>query len=316
MLTNPMLRTLWPRAPQAKIDAIVATAPTVFGQYELSTPLRVAHLMAQISHENGAGTIVRENMNYSAPRMMQIFGVGRHSAKVTEPEAAQLAHKPQLIAERVYGLGNPRKARELGNTQAGDGYRYRGNGDLQLTGRGSHQRIGGAISVDLENNPEQLQDPAISFRCAVAEFAALNCIPAADADDVGTVTRRVNGGTNGLAERAAWLQRWKAAIEAETAQPAEASEEQVAEALQADAMPRAAEVKDPKVTPEQATVFTTAGAAGTGGIEGVIQTAQTQIAPLQYTMRGLQIVMAGLVFVGLGFTFWGLWKRSKNSKAT
>lgn len=74
--------------------------------------------------------------------MVEIFGVGRHFAAVTASEAARLAGHPEAIAERVYGLGNPRKARELGNTEPGDGFRYRGDGVLQTTGRGNHRRMG------------------------------------------------------------------------------------------------------------------------------------------------------------------------------
>ncbi|MEH2470469.1 putative chitinase [Nitrobacteraceae bacterium AZCC 2161] len=69
----------------------------------------------------GQGTIVREDMNYRAERIGQIFGV--HSAKVTPAEAERLAHNPKALAERVYGLGNPKWAKEPGNTQPGDGYR-------------------------------------------------------------------------------------------------------------------------------------------------------------------------------------------------
>lgn len=206
------LRKMWPRAPQATIDAVLACADAVFAKYELTTKLRVAHFMAQVTHECGAGTIIRENMNYSAGRMLQIFGVGKHSAKVTAAEARELAGHGQQIAERVYGLGNPKMARMLGNTQAGDGWRFRGNGMLQLTGRESHERIGTLIGVDLVEHPEQLEDPKISFTVAAAEFRALKAIAPADADDVVTVTRRVNGGQNGIAERRAWLRRWKAAL--------------------------------------------------------------------------------------------------------
>lgn len=239
MLTRPMLQTLWPRAKSEKIDGVLFIAADVLKAAQINTPLRLAHLMAQISHENGAGTIIRENMNYSASRMLQIFG-GR-SAYVTPQEASVLAGRPQAIAERVYGLGCPKKAKDLGNTQSGDGYRYRGNGDLQLTGRASHRDIGKAIGVDLENNPEILQDSSMSFKCAVAEFVALNCLPAADADNLELVTRRVNGGTNGLSERRTWLHKWKVATSAENAQVAEAPVEQIDEALTADAMPRVAE---------------------------------------------------------------------------
>jgi putative chitinase len=220
MITRAMLRTLWPRCPTSRAEAIATVAPALLRKYKITTPQRVAHFMAQISHECSAGTIVRENMNYSAERMFEIFGPPRvengvkkgHSAKVTREEAAQLAHHPEQIAERVYGLGNPKKAKELGNTQPGDGFRFRGNGMLQLTGRGSHVHIGKLIGFDLAGKPEMLENAAISFECAVAEFVALNCLPAADADDVDTVTLRVNGGRNGLAERKVWLRKWKAAL--------------------------------------------------------------------------------------------------------
>ena len=213
MLTQDTLRRLWPRAPSSTVAAIARTAENVFASTGINTPLRQEHFLAQISHECGAGTIVRENMNYSARRLMEIFGVGRHSAKITEAEAQRLAGHPELIAERVYGLGNPSKARELGNTQPGDGFRYRGNGMLQLTGRASHRRIGQMVGLDLEAHPELLEDAATSFRVAAQEFVALNCLSAADADDVVLVTRRVNGGRNGLAERTVWLRRWKAVLD-------------------------------------------------------------------------------------------------------
>lgn len=212
MITAPLMKKMWPKAPAKTIEAISTTAAAVFAANGIDTPLRIAHFMAQISHECSNGTIVRENMNYSAERMLQIFGVGKHSARVTPAEAQALAHKPQQIAERVYGLGNPSKARELGNTQPGDGYRYRGNGMLQLTGRGSHARIGALTGFDIEDHPEMLEDPAVSFKVAVVEFVKLNCLPAADADNVELVTHRVNGGTNGLADRKMALVKWRAAL--------------------------------------------------------------------------------------------------------
>jgi hypothetical protein len=81
MLTQDILRRLWPRAPASTVAAIARTAENVFASTGINTPLRQAHFLAQISHECGAGTIVRENMNYSARRLMEIFGVGRHSRR-------------------------------------------------------------------------------------------------------------------------------------------------------------------------------------------------------------------------------------------
>jgi putative chitinase len=212
MITKSMLLKLWPKAPPAKVAGIARIADDALAEQGIDDPLVVAHLMAQISHENGGGTIVRENMRYRAPRIMEIFGVGRHSAKVTEAEAARLAGRPAELAERVYGLGNPRKARELGNTQPGDGFRFRGGGDLQLTGGDAYRKFGAVAGVDLAADPDQIADPEISFRVAVAEFVALRCVEPAKRDDVRTVTRRVNGGTNGLAERQVWLRKWKAVL--------------------------------------------------------------------------------------------------------
>lgn len=216
------LARLWPRAPQDKVAAIAAVAEDVFAEQGLHSALLRAHCMAQISHENGAGTIGRESMNYSRPeRILEVFGAGHHSAAVTPAEAAGLVHNPEALAERVYGLGNPKKARELGNTQAGDGFRYRGNGDLGMTGRDAHRHIGRLTGHDLENHPEQLEHAATAFRVAVTEFVALGCLAPAAADDAIGVRRLVNGGSkkvpvsklNGVNECQVWLRRWKEALD-------------------------------------------------------------------------------------------------------
>ncbi|MEK6406885.1 MAG: peptidoglycan-binding protein [Acidobacteriota bacterium] len=142
-------------------------------------------------------------MNYSAGRMVEIFGVGRHSAAVTASEAARLAGNPQAIAERVYGLGNPRKARELGNTEPGDGFRYCGNGVLQTTGRGNHRRMGAACGVDFEGSPELVTAPEHALKPALQEWTESNLNFLADRNDIRTITRKINGGFNGLADREA-----------------------------------------------------------------------------------------------------------------
>lgn len=255
MLTQEILRHLWPHAPQSKIDAVIDTAPDVFRAYGLTTPLRVAHFMAQISHENGGGTVARENMNYSADRLLQIFGVGHHSAAITSADAQRLAHHPEQIAERVYGLGNPKKAKELGNTRPGDGWKFRGGGDLQLTGGASYKRIGDATGFDLYGHPDLLSDAKTSFRVAAAEFQSLKCLPAADVDDCVLVTRRVNGGRNGLAERQAWLRKWKVALPQLPDQDPEPDEPQQA--------PRGAETQPPK-SMAQSKIGNTQIAAGAG----------------------------------------------------
>jgi putative chitinase len=196
-------------APQARdnyLEAIRQGGP-LFEQHGITTPLRMAHFLAQALHETGGFKILRENMNYSAPRLLEIFGVNRHSAAVTAAEAARLGGHPDAIAERVYGLGNPRKARELGNSEPGDGFRYRGNGVLQTTGRGNHRRVGTACGVDFEGNPDLVTAPVHALKPALGEWTERNLNSFADKNDIRTITLRINGGLNGLTERQAWFDK-------------------------------------------------------------------------------------------------------------
>jgi putative chitinase len=173
----------------------------------ITTPLRISHFLAQSLHETGGFTILRENMNYSASRLVEIFGVNRHSAAITADEAESLARQPKAIAERVYGLGNPRKARELGNTEPGDGFYYRGNGILQTTGRGNHHRMGTLCGVDFEGNPDWVTDPEYALKPALHEWTENELNVYADKNDIRTITRRINGGFMGIADREAWFNK-------------------------------------------------------------------------------------------------------------
>jgi putative chitinase len=173
----------------------------LFEQAGITTPLRMAHFLAQTLFETGRFTILRENMNYSAQRLFEVFGVNHHSAAVTLEEAADLAHHPEQIAERVYGLGNPHKAQELGNSRADDGFRYRGNGVLQMTGRGAHRRTGQACGVDFEGNPDLATAPEHALKPALQEWTEGGLNAFADKNDIATITRKINGGFNGLPER-------------------------------------------------------------------------------------------------------------------
>lgn len=196
-------------APQARdnyLDALRDGGP-LFQRHGIDSALRMTHFLAQALHETGGFRVLRENMTYSASRLVQVFGVNRHSAAITSAQATQLAGDGERIAERVYGLGNPRKARELGNTRPGDGFLYRGNGVLQTTGRGSHRRMGQACGVDFENDPDLVTAPEHALKPALTEWSDGNLNAAADRNDLRTITRRINGGFNGLAEREAWFNR-------------------------------------------------------------------------------------------------------------
>jgi putative chitinase len=200
-----VLTRLWPSG-DAKIAGlragIVAAAPQVFARYGITTPLLVAHVMAQISHECGAGHDVVENLNYTASRMMQVWP----RRFPTRAMAAPYAGNPRALANNVY---NGRMGNAAGSD---DGWNFRGRGAAQTTGREGYARLAKATGLDLINHPDLVNDPQRFLECGVADFVLCGCLPFAKADDVLNVTKRLNGGTVGLAQRQAWLAKWKAVL--------------------------------------------------------------------------------------------------------
>lgn len=199
-----IVRKVCPKARPSYVAAF-ESGDALFKQNGITAPLRLAHFLAQCLHETCGLTIEWESGNYSAERLVEIFGVGHHSAAVTYSEAQSLAHNGPAIFDRVYGLGNPTKARELGNTQPGDGYRYRGGGIMQTTGRANYRRMGQKCGVDFEAHPEYVLTAQHALKPALAEWTEGNLNAAADWDDIRAITKRINGGYNGLADREAWF---------------------------------------------------------------------------------------------------------------
>lgn len=172
---------------------------------ELTTRLRLIHFLAQVSHESGFRPIA-ENLNYSVDGLKQTFS----AARISRAQCEALGRAPgrpadqQAIANAVYG--GTWGAANLGNTRPGDGWRYRGRGLIQLTGRANYARTGAGYEAD----PDQVMTPAGSVQCAVDYWRTRGLNAAADADDVARVTRLINGGVLGLAERTALTDRGKA----------------------------------------------------------------------------------------------------------
>lgn len=217
-----IVRKLCPHA-KASYVAAFAAGDALFAAHGIDTPLRLSHFLAQVFHETGGLVLERESGAYSAARLVEIFGVGHHSAGITAAEAAKLAYDGPAIFERVYGLGNPRKAKELGNTQPGDGFRYRGAGIMQTTGRANYRRMGQKCGVDFEARPELVLSAAHALKPAIAEWTEGKLNDAADNDDIKAITRRINGGYNGLDDRAAWLRKIKPLIDKVDLRPAAAT---------------------------------------------------------------------------------------------
>lgn len=158
----------------------------------ISGPHR-ASLLAQIHHESNGFKAMAENLNYSADGLQKTFGKYFKSRE----DAEAYARNPEKIANKVYGgrMGN-------GPESSGDGYRYRGRGFIQLTGKDNYRQFGEMIGMDLVKNPDLAMHPAIAAKIAVAYYKKRVIDKGIRADDLRSVTKAVNGGTIGIEDRA------------------------------------------------------------------------------------------------------------------
>ena len=170
---------------------------TLFKRKGLTTELRIAHFLAQIEHESGLKPI-SENLNYSAKGLRKTF-----KKYFTEEEAEEFARKPEAIANRVYGsrMGN-------GNEESGEGWKYRGRGFIQLTGKNNYTELTKDTGVDYVTYPELLLNEADAMVAALWFWNKRNLNKYADANDIKAVTKRINGGYNGLEHRKELLEKY------------------------------------------------------------------------------------------------------------
>ena len=175
-------------------DTVIAQLPETIAKFELNTPLRLAHFLAQAGHESGGFKAVTENLNYGAKGLLSVF------PKYFNGETAALyERKPEKIANIVYAsrMGNGDKA-------TGDGYKFRGRGYIQLTGRNNYVEFSKAINEDLTANPDLVATkyPLLSAAWFFHKNGLHKIADGGATDAVVTsVTKRVNGGTIGLADR-------------------------------------------------------------------------------------------------------------------
>jgi putative chitinase len=154
----------------------------------LTTPLRAQHFMAQVATETGGLAHLEENLNYSAQRLVHVWP----NRFPNIAAAAPYAHNPEALANHVYGG-------RLGNVLPDDGWRYRGSGLMQVTGRANFRAIGH------EDDPQVLRTAGPALKSALAFWTDRNLNAAADADDVKLVRKVVNGGSIGLGDARTWL---------------------------------------------------------------------------------------------------------------
>jgi putative chitinase len=176
-------------------ESVIAMIPDTAAKFGINTPLRLAHFLAQCGHESGGFRATQENLNYSAKGLMGIF----KKYFPTQALAEQYQRKPEAIASRVYGgrMGN-------GAEPTKEGYKFRGRGYIQLTGKDNYTAFGKAINEDMVSNPDKV---ATNYALlSAAWFFTKNGLhkiaDTGSSDQVVTqITKRVNGGTIGLADR-------------------------------------------------------------------------------------------------------------------
>jgi len=200
MFTREMFKRQWPKGDVAMIDGILQTQGEVLQRFEITTPLRLAHFMAQITVECTHGTRFVENLRYtSAQRLKAVY-----PARFADLKAAQAyVRQAEKLANYVYG---GRYGNRLGTN---DGWKYRGRGLIQLTFRGNYLMIGDVAGIDLEANPDLVNAPEYALQVAGAFWHHAQCNGVADADIVPAVTKRINGGQNALHERIDATASWK-----------------------------------------------------------------------------------------------------------
>ena len=156
------------------------------------TPLRKAHFLAQVAHESGDLNRLTENLNYSATALQNTF----RKYFADRETAEKYARRPEAIANRVYAnrMGN-------GPESSGDGWRYRGAGLIQLTGKNNHKAFADASGKPLESIGDYLRSYEGAVHSAVWFWAKNGLNKLADQNDIMGITRRINGGYNGLQDR-------------------------------------------------------------------------------------------------------------------
>lgn len=159
--------------------------------YGIQTALRKAAFLSQIGHEGGGFRSVEENLNYSADRLTIVF-----PKYYNHNEALDHHRQPQRIANRVYAnrMGN-------GPENSGDGWKYRGRGLIQLTGKYNYQKFGDFCGVDVITNPDYLTTPMGAMYSAIWFWDVNGCNTFADKGDIVGLTKKINGGINGLDHR-------------------------------------------------------------------------------------------------------------------
>ena len=163
-----------------------------FEKYEINTPVRQAAFIGQCGHESASFKVLEENLNYSAKGLVATWPSRFHDVEY----AAEYERKPERIANKVYG-----GRADLGNTEDGDGWRFHGRGLIQLTGRTNYTVCGQALGKPFAEHPELILEPENAAMSAGWFWNKRGLNAVADQESWELLTKRINGGLNGLQDR-------------------------------------------------------------------------------------------------------------------
>jgi putative chitinase len=193
MLTLSQLKQLLPKNPY--VEHWHHALEQLFPDYDINTPRRMAAFIAQCAHESGGFMVLKENLNYKAATLRKIFPKYFPNDQIAQ-EYASKPNKQVAIASKVYAnrMGN-------GDEASQEGWKFCGRGLIQLTGRSNYQAFADSLEMDINDVPEYLAtfEGAAQSACWFWETNKLN--QWADAGDILTLTKRINGGTIGLEDR-------------------------------------------------------------------------------------------------------------------
>lgn len=232
-----IVRTIF-RGAKAEYVAAFEAGDTKLAAAGITTPLRLAHLLAQCGAETGGLKVTRESLRYTTEdRLQKIFNNMTLSKPLMAGEVRMLLRQEKDLGERFYGLslpsdlyarkgingginpGNTRKARGLGNDRVGDGFLFRGNGLLQTTGGKAHKEAGDQVHVDFFNHPELVTSAEHALKPMLFEWTGSRCNGFADDNNLLKISRAINlgnpnsrGTPNGMEDRELYLRKAKRAL--------------------------------------------------------------------------------------------------------
>jgi putative chitinase len=192
MIKSTQFKKLFPLCKEP--EAWVSAMNEVFPKYGIDSNNRIAAFIAQCGHESGGWTVFSENLFYGVSALESLFG--KYFSKAGR-NAADFAKKPEKIANVIYAsrMGN-------GNTESGDGWKYRGRGPIQLTGKSNYASFSKDMGVDVVTNPDLVStDKKIALMSAIWFWNKNSLNALADTGDIKAMTKKINGGYIGLQDR-------------------------------------------------------------------------------------------------------------------